>query len=115
MNIENSQDQPTLKSLRESAGLTQPELSRRINAGIRTIGDWERGVYPPSFDRAIALARELGVPLKMLAKSMRLDVESVPDDNLPLRELKTLCRRAGIVRVDELPDDIAELKRSQSQ
>lgn len=79
-NLQNQQDQPTLKSLRESAGLTQPELSRRMNAGIRTIGDWERGVYFPSFDRAIALARELGVSLKTLAKSMRLDIEGVPDD-----------------------------------
>ncbi len=80
MNTENSQDQPTLKTLRESAGLTQPELSRRINAGIRTIGDWERGVYAPSFDRAIALARELGVSLKTLAKSMKMDVSGVPDE-----------------------------------
>lgn len=84
MNTENLEDQPTLKSLRESAGLTQPELSRRINAGIRTIGDWERGAYSPSFDRAIALSRELGVSLKTLAKSMRLDVTGVPDD-APLR------------------------------
>ncbi|WP_009631034.1 helix-turn-helix transcriptional regulator [Synechocystis sp. PCC 7509] len=80
MNTENSQDEPTLKTLRESAGLTQPELSRRINAGIRTIGDWERGVYSPSFDRAIALARELGVSLKTLAKSMKMDVSGVPDE-----------------------------------
>lgn len=80
MNTENLEDQPTLKSLRESAGLTQPELSRRINAGIRTIGDWERGTYAPSFDRAIALSRELGVSLKTLARSMRLDVTGVPDD-----------------------------------
>lgn len=80
MNKENSQDQLTLKTLRESAGLTQPELSRRINSGIKTIGDWERGIYTPSFDRAIALARELGVSLKTLAKSMKMDVSGVPDE-----------------------------------
>lgn len=73
-------DQPTLKSLRESAELTQPELSRRMNVGIRIIGDWERGQSVPRFDRAIALARELGVSLKTLAKSMHLDVSDVPDD-----------------------------------
>lgn len=71
---------PTLKTLRESASLTQPELSRRINVGIRIIGDWERGQSIPRFDRAIALARELGVSLKTLAKAMKLDVEGVPDD-----------------------------------
>lgn len=80
MNTENSKDQPTLKTLRESVKLTQPELSRRMNVGIRTIGDWERGTYVPSFDRAIALARELGVSLKTLAKSMHMDISGIPDD-----------------------------------
>jgi transcriptional regulator with XRE-family HTH domain len=79
------QSQPTLKSLRESANLTQPELSRRMNVGIRIIGDWERGESIPRFDRAIALARELGVSLKDLAKSMRIDVEGVVDDGVGVR------------------------------
>jgi transcriptional regulator with XRE-family HTH domain len=73
-------EQITLKTLRESAELTQPELSRRMNVGIRIIGYWESGTKTPSFDRAIALARELGVSLKTLAKSMRMDVSGVPDD-----------------------------------
>lgn len=70
----------TLKTLREAAELTQPELSRRMKVGIRIIGYWESGDKVPTFDRAIALARELKVPLKTLAKSMRLDIEGVPDD-----------------------------------
>lgn len=70
----------TLKSLRESAELTQPELSRRMNVGIRIIGYWERGTKVPSFDRALALARELGVSLKTLARSMQMDVSGIPDD-----------------------------------
>ena len=70
----------TLKTLRESAELTQAELSRRVNVGVRIINDWERGQYIPRFDRALALARELGVSLKTLAKAMKLDVEGVPDD-----------------------------------
>lgn len=70
----------TLKSLREAAELTQPELSRRMNVGIRIIGYWESGDKVPSFDRAIALAKELGVSLKTLAKSMQLDVSGLPDD-----------------------------------
>lgn len=76
----------TLKTLREAAELTQPELSRRMNVGIRIIGYWESGAKVPTFDRAIALARELGVSLKTLAKSMRLDVEGIPDD-VPLTRL----------------------------
>ena len=75
-----SQEQPTLKSLRERANLTQPELSRRMNVGIRIIGDWERGESIPRFDRAVALARELGVSLKVLAKSMGIDVGDLVND-----------------------------------
>src|SRR4028119_1632567 len=74
------QETITLKNLRESANLTQPELSRRMGVGIRIIGDWERGESIPRFDRAIALARELGVPLKTLARCMGLDVAKIPDD-----------------------------------
>ena len=69
-----------MKSLRESAELTQPELSRRMNVGIRIIGYWESGSKVPSFDRAVSLARELGVSLKTLAKSMKMDVSGVPDE-----------------------------------
>lgn len=72
----------TLKGLREKADLTQPELSRRMNVGIRIIGDWERGVRVPRFDNALSLARELGVSLKTLAKAMKLDTNKIPDDKL---------------------------------
>jgi transcriptional regulator with XRE-family HTH domain len=69
-----------LKSLRERANLTQPELSRRMNVGIRIIGDWERGESIPRFDRAVALARELGVSLKVLAKTMGIDAADLVND-----------------------------------
>lgn len=104
-----NEDIPTLKALRDAAELTQPELSRRMNVGIRIIGDWERGQSFPRFDRAIALARELGVSLKILAKSMQLDVSKLPDDGMPLRELKAICKHLNIERVDDLPDDWSEL------
>ena len=76
----NEQPEPTLKSLRESLDLTQEELSRRLNLSFRTIGDWETGKKVPRFDNAIALARELGVSLKTLARAFRLDIEGVSDD-----------------------------------
>jgi transcriptional regulator with XRE-family HTH domain len=74
------QEIPTLKVLRENANLTQPELSRRMGVGIRIIGDWERGEAIPRFDRAISLAKELGVSLKTIARSFGLDVKGIPDD-----------------------------------
>ena len=76
----NSINQSELKTLRESAGLTQPELSQRMNCGIRIIGDWENGRRVPRFDNAIALARELNVSLKELARAMDLDVSDIEDD-----------------------------------
>ncbi len=76
----NSHETPTLKTLREGADLTQPQLSQRMGVGIRIIGDWESGKKIPRFDNAVALARELGVSLKTLAKAFRIDVEGIPDD-----------------------------------
>lgn len=51
-----------------------------MKVGIRIIGHWESGEKVPRFDRAVALARELGVSLKTLARSMHLDVSDVLDD-----------------------------------
>lgn len=105
-----NQKQLTLKGLREAANLTQPELSQRMNVGIRIIGDWERGVSTPRFDRAIALARELGVSLKTLAQSMHLEVSDILDDGISLAQLKAACKELGIKEVSELPDDWRQLK-----
>jgi transcriptional regulator with XRE-family HTH domain len=77
-----SGSQSTLKTLRESVNLTQPELSHRIGVGIRIIGDWESGRKLPRFDNAVALARELGISLKALAEAMEINVEGVVDDEL---------------------------------
>ncbi|BAU65671.1 hypothetical protein STA3757_30600 [Stanieria sp. NIES-3757] len=69
-----------LKTLREAAGLTQPELSQKLHCGIRIISHWENGTKIPRFDNAIALARELNVSLKTLAQAIGLDVSDIPDD-----------------------------------
>jgi transcriptional regulator with XRE-family HTH domain len=71
---------PTLKSLRESLKLSQEQLGARLALSFRTISDWETGRATPRFDNAIALARELGVSLKTLARSMQMDTTGIPDD-----------------------------------
>ncbi len=75
----------TLKALRESLRMTQEELGRRIGLSYRTIAEWESGRKLPRFDNAVALARELGVSLKVLATAMQINVEGVPDDELQER------------------------------
>jgi DNA-binding XRE family transcriptional regulator len=79
------EDKSPLKTLREGCSLTQPELGRLIGVSDRNIRDWEGGMSIPRLDRAVALARVLGVPLKVLCKAMKIDVEGVPDDQPLIR------------------------------
>lgn len=75
----------TLKSLMESAELTEPELSRRIHVGGRIINDWKNRRKIPRLDNAAAMARELGVSLKTVCRALGIDISGVPDDG-PCRE-----------------------------
>jgi transcriptional regulator with XRE-family HTH domain len=68
-----------LRRLREAAQLTRTELGRRIGVSERQIYDWENGIKLPRIDRAVALARELGVSLQTVCKAIGIDVTGVPD------------------------------------
>lgn len=83
MNPENHEnlEVPTLKALIEAAGTTQRQLSKEIDVAEVTLNTWVAGKKMPRFDNAIALARQLGVPLKVLARSIGIDVSGVPDDD----------------------------------
>ena len=61
-----------------------------MGCGIRSISDWENGHKIPRFDNALALARELGVSLKVLAEAMELDISGIPDD--PFSEKKSVAK-----------------------
>jgi transcriptional regulator with XRE-family HTH domain len=78
---------PTLQELREKAALTQEQLSRRMGIGLRIITDWEQGRKTPSLRNFFALAKELSVSPKQLAKSLGLDVSNVPDDYLNIQNV----------------------------
>jgi transcriptional regulator with XRE-family HTH domain len=82
MNEENSEkpEDLTLRSYRESLDLSREELSRRLELSARTIEDWERGRKLPRLDNAVLLAKELGLSMKELCRSMSLDVSSLQDD-----------------------------------
>ncbi|MBE9117633.1 helix-turn-helix transcriptional regulator [Lusitaniella coriacea LEGE 07157] len=82
MSVDPPEQEQTLKSFRNQLNLSQEELARRLNLSFRTIGEWEGGKKIPRFDNAVALARELGISLKTLARAMHLNIEGVPDDLL---------------------------------
>lgn len=71
----------TLKDLMERAGLTEPQLSQRIGVSLRIINHWKMRRKIPRLDNALSLAKELNVPLKVLAKSLGFDVSGIPGDD----------------------------------
>jgi transcriptional regulator with XRE-family HTH domain len=72
--------EPTLRNLREAAGLTQEQLAKELKLGIRIISDWENGKKIPKFDNAVSLASALKVSLRTLARSMNINVSGIPND-----------------------------------
>jgi transcriptional regulator with XRE-family HTH domain len=52
-----------LKSLRESAGLSQPALAERAGIGVSTLRHFEYGRREPTYATLVKLANGLGVSL----------------------------------------------------
>lgn len=100
----------TLKGLIEQAGTNQRQLSRDSGVAEVTINSWVAGKYSPKLDSATLVAKALGVSLKSLAKSMRIDVTGLPDD-YTLLDLKLIASELGIERIEDLPEDYRMLKR----
>jgi transcriptional regulator with XRE-family HTH domain len=71
---------PGLKRLREAAELTQADLAHAVRTAEKTVRNWENANAVPSFDKAVLLAKVLGVSLKRIAREFGLDVEAIPDD-----------------------------------
>lgn len=78
--IDSNEGKSALRLFREAAELTRTELGRRIGVSERQIYDWENGIKMPRIDRAVALARELKVPMKKVCLAIGIDVTGVPDD-----------------------------------
>ncbi len=55
-----------IKEYRQQVGLTQEELSMRVNVRRETIVRLEAGRYNPSLKLAIDLSKELNVPIEKL-------------------------------------------------
>ena len=68
---------PTLKQLREQAGLSQEALSRLVGVSSKTISNWERGTNVAS----------LTVPqMKALCEALNVSLHDLPDDFSSERE-----------------------------
>ena len=57
---------PRIASLRQTYGLSQAELAKRLHISTSAIGMYEQGRREPSVDTLIALSREFGVSLDYL-------------------------------------------------
>lgn len=55
-----------LKNLRKQSGLTQRQLSEKLDVTVTTIGRWESNYKMPSIERLIELSRVFHVPLNYL-------------------------------------------------
>lgn len=104
----------TLKGLIEQAGTNQRQLSKDSGIAEVTINSWVSGKYSPRLDNAVLVAGQLGVSLKILAKSLQINVTAVPGD-YSLLELKILAKELGIQSVEDLPENYRTLIRKREE
>lgn len=57
-----------IKKLRESEGLTQKDLAKKIGVTYQTIGHWETGRRKPTFDKLIKLSKIFEISIDELIK-----------------------------------------------
>jgi transcriptional regulator with XRE-family HTH domain len=69
-----------LKELIKLSGLTHSQIAESVGCHVTLVSQYVRRVKMPGFDKAIAMARVLNVPLKILALSLGLDVSGIPND-----------------------------------
>lgn len=55
-----------LQRIRSAFHLTQTELAERTGLATSALNQWEKGVHPPSLEKAIILRENLGITLDWL-------------------------------------------------
>ena len=75
--------------LRESAGLSQAELARRIGVSASSVGMYEQGRREPSLDLVVRLAREFGVTTDYLLVGSSLCPNSASGMQLSATAIRT--------------------------
>lgn len=79
----------TIKSLRETANITQSELGKQLNVTRSSINAWEQGVSVPSTALLVQLAQFFHVStdyLLGLEQNLTLDISALDET-----EIKILC------------------------
>lgn len=89
-----------LKALREERGLTQRELARRVKTQVAQISRYENGMYLPTAETLVELARTLHVGLDALVLGDRTGDGS--GETPPLKNLVLLER---LTDIDGLPGE----------
>jgi transcriptional regulator with XRE-family HTH domain len=57
-----------IRAARRAVGLTQQQLSERINRDVKSISRWENAHRPPDLNDLLLIADGLGVPLADLVR-----------------------------------------------
>ncbi len=77
--LSDKEDNPTLKSLIEAAGYTQASFAKSLGVALSTVTYYISGEKLPRVDRFMEMCKKLNVTPITLAKSMKLDVEGIPE------------------------------------
>lgn len=74
-----------LRSLREGAGLSRPDLARKAGVPVSTLRNWEADRGFPALPALIRFARVLGVPVERFAEGVDDRGEDEPPPEKPGR------------------------------
>lgn len=72
---------------RERRGYTKRAFATLIGVTERTVGDWERGITPPTDDHLVEVARVTGFPVEFFRLD---DADELPKDVVSFRALRRL-------------------------
>ena len=64
-----------IKAIRKSKGLSQQELSARLNVVRQTISKWEQGLSVPDSDMLISISEALETPVSTLLGETVIETE----------------------------------------
>lgn len=93
-----------IKTIRKSKGLSQEELSVKLNVVRQTISKWEQGLSVPDADMLILLSEALETPVSVLLGE--IVEESKPND------LKVISEKLEIINLQLAKSRNAKRKKS---